>query len=400
MYSLVFALFSVVSPIQLVDTGYFYFGNTNVIGVGLLSEGGKTGEWKVYSKINPDENPKNSLFEADPIEFAKEFNQAFPLFILNFEKGIPNGSFLENHPNGKPKVIANFKEGVFEGEFVEFYEDGVIRFKGNVSDGKKEGEWREFFPLGEIKISLSYSQGVLEGRSIGYFPQGKIEWEGNFKRGKLDGPYVSFQEDSTLEKKGQFANGVPVGEWIEKVKILPEFYRKGAYSSGFKDGEWHLTNLKTDFLQAEFYEKGKLISTGEFQLPDQVLDRGRIKNGNGQRYFYDEKGNVLAKGKISKGTANGTWYFYFPESDRVSASGRLDGSDRVGTWKFYSYQGEILDQTVYYKEPEQSANLAALQSKKRSQQDGLGGQQGTGIFGQGWDINTFQQNNRNAQFLK
>ncbi len=348
---IIFVLFFLGMPLQthLLDTGYFYFGNTNLIGVGPLEDGQKSGQWRVYSKIDPEDNPQSSLLQADPIEFEKNFQKEFPMFIMNFEEGIPNGSFLENYQNGKPKIITNMQDGIFDGEFGEFYESGEMRMTGRVIGGKKEGEWKEFLKSGEVISSQFYSRGVLEGRSVRYFPGGQINWEGIFKEGNLDGPYVFYLPDSTIKQKGLFANGVRVGEWLERLEIMSDFYRKGSYKNGFKEGEWQLVNIEGKFLQSEIYEQGKLISLGQFQTSSNVLDKGKVRNGRGQRYFYDNEGNILAKGKVAKGTENGMWFFYFPESNRISATGKLEGSERVGTWNFYSYDGEIIDQTKYEK---------------------------------------------------
>ncbi|TDQ17656.1 antitoxin component YwqK of YwqJK toxin-antitoxin module [Algoriphagus boseongensis] len=375
---------------------YFYFGNTNVVGVGILSEGEKTGEWKVYSKSTADPNPIASLEPADPLDFKKNFNQEFPLFIIQFEKGIPNGPFLENYPNGKPKVVASLKEGVLDGDFGEFYPGGELHLKGKVLEGKKEGEWLEYSESGQIISTLTYSDGLIEGKGFGFYSDGDLQWEGNFKKGELDGPFAFYLPDSILKTQGQYVDGIPVGEWVEKLEILPGFYHKGTYQNGLREGEWQLTDLEGEFLQGEFYEEGRLVSVGKFQIPDSIEDKSKVKNGNGQRYFYDKQGNILARGKISKGIADGLWYFYFPESDRVSASGNLEGTDRVGSWSFYSYEGDLLDQQVYYKEssPIAISSGPARPKRKRNSNEIFGtisnGEQGTGIFGQGWNIYTFQ----------
>jgi len=354
MYTMAFALLSVFLQTQTLDTGYYYFGNTNVIGVGMLEGEEKEGEWKVYVRNNPEELPKSSLLQADPEEFERGFKQEFPLFVIDFEKGVPNGRFLENHPNGKPKVVAHMIDGVLDGEFSEFQEDGELHFTGAILQDKKDGEWIEYLKSGEIKSSLIYSQGYLDGKSHGYFPDGSVEWEGVFKKGELDGPYAYYLPDSGIKFKGQFAKNIPVGEWFEKLEIVPGFYRKGTYKNGLKEGEWQLLGSEGKILQAEQYKKGKLISLGEFQIPNPELDKNKVKNGNGKRYFYNEEGQILAKGKISKGMVKGNWYFYFPDSNRISALGQLSGSERVGTWYFYSFDGEILDQIAYGREKGES----------------------------------------------
>ncbi|TNF38825.1 MAG: toxin-antitoxin system YwqK family antitoxin [Cytophagales bacterium] len=347
MFSTVFLMLVLIFQPSKLDTGYFYFGNTNLIGVGQLKDGYKSGEWKIYPKTYPDDFPKNSILEADPADFKRNFNHETPLFIMNFEAGIPNGDFLENYPNGKPKVMVHQKDGVFEGEFGEFYESRELRLKGKVLDGKKEGEWLEYSKSGKIISYMTYSNGYAEGKGLGYYPNGNLEWEGYFKNGELDGVYTYYLSDSTLKVKGQYSGGIPVGEWMEKLEILPGFYRKGNYQDGFKEGEWGLINLEGENVQTEYYEKGKLISISEFKVPDLVVDKGKVKNGKGRRIFYDGDGNILAKGKVSRGKEVGVWYFYFPESNRISAAGKLEGNDRIGTWNFYSYQGEIIDQKRY-----------------------------------------------------
>jgi antitoxin component YwqK of YwqJK toxin-antitoxin module len=357
MYTIAIALLSVFLQTQTLDTGYYYFGNTNVIGVGILEGKEKEGEWKVYGRNDPEELPRNSLLQADPKEFAQDFNQESPLYVIFFEKGVPNGRFLENHPNGKPKVITYMTDGVLDGEFSEFYEEGKLHYTGTVLQGKKDGEWTEYLKSGELKTSASYSQGYLDGKSIGYFPDGSVEWEKVFRKGELEGPYAYYLPDSGIKIKGQYANNIPVGEWLEKLEIVPGFYREGAYKNGFKEGEWHLVDSDRKFLQAELYEEGRLISVGKFQLPNPELDRSKVKNSSGKRYFYNEEGQILAKGKISKGVEKGNWYFYFPESNRISALGQLSGSERVGTWYFYSFDGEILDQIAYGREKRKSDSL-------------------------------------------
>jgi len=343
----VLLFFEILFPTHALDIGYFYFGNSNLIGIGSLEDGQKSGEWKVYFKTNPEKKPQSSLLQADPLDFEKNFKKEFPIYLINFEQGIPNGSYLENYPNGKPKIIANMQEGIFEGEFGEFYESGELRLSGRVLGGKKEGEWKEYLESGKVIFSIFYDQGVVDGNAIGYYPEGNLKWEGIFRRGNLDGPFVFYRPDSTVYEKGQFAEGVRSGEWLEKLDILPGFYRKGNYRDGLKEGEWQLADLEGKFLQSEIYKQGRLISLGKFESPSNIVDKGKVRNGKGQRYFYDEDGNILSNGKISKGIENGVWLFYYPESNRISAKGQLQNSERVGTWYFYSYDGEIIDQTKY-----------------------------------------------------
>lgn len=389
MLAFLFLIFGFLyNPLNL-ETGYFFFGNTNLIGVGLLEDDNKVGEWKVYNKLKPEENPELSLLRADPKVFDEKYEQTKPVFILNFKADVPDGLFQQLYPTGQIKRLANYYKGEFDREYFEYLENGEISLSGNFQSGKKNGELKEFYPGGNEKMvmeysmdtldsdvktfysngnlesSIPYSKGKIDGEYSLFFPDGSIKEKGMYKEGVLGGPFSEYyeggltrssgiflndkadgewkfwNEEGVLETAGNYRVGEQVGEWKETDDIYPKYSRKGKYSAGKKEGIWVLMDESENILQEEIYQNNKLISLSAFRVNGVELPAKKVSNGKGKRIYYDENGEKIASGSISKGYRSGLWYHYFPNSGKVFSKGRYQGNEKIGTWQFYAESGEI-----------------------------------------------------------
>ncbi|WP_191322048.1 toxin-antitoxin system YwqK family antitoxin [Algoriphagus aquimarinus] len=342
--------------------------------MGNLDQGKKWGEWKVYSKINP-ETTDNSIFdEADPKVFDKQFNQEFPMFIINFSDDLPNGIFQENYPGGSIKSLAFFEDGELMNGYKEFYENGEKKSTGQLDKGKRVGDWQEYFESGQIKSSIAYVEGIVEGNALyyypdgllefkmsyaqgepnglyeAYFPDGEIKEKGIFKNGNPEGEWLSKNSDRKIEIQGSFQEGVRSGEWLEQVDIIPEYFRKGNYTKGMKEGEWFVLDSNGEILQSEKYQNGNLVSVIEIRHAEKLKRPEIVNNGKGQRIYINKDGFIQAKGKITKGQRVRKWFFYYPNSNNLVSTGRFEDSEKRGVWDFYSFEGELIDQIEYRPE--------------------------------------------------
>ncbi|MBN7813793.1 toxin-antitoxin system YwqK family antitoxin [Algoriphagus pacificus] len=384
VFSIALSLFSITEE----NPSYFYFGSVNLIGVGNLEDGKKSGEWKVYSKKVPQETQESIFDPADPQLFEKEFNQEFPLFVINFSDDLPEGIFQENYPSGSIKILAIFENGELENDFKEFYENGEIKYTGQLAAGERIGEWIEYFESGQVKSKTSYSEGLVDGPAFfytpegtlitkifysggeidglyeAYFPDGELKEQGAFKNGIPTGEWKSYDADRKIQFQGSFIEGLPSGTWLEQMKIIPDYFRKGNYQKGLKEGEWIVSDATGRQIQTENYKAGKLISVTAQQQGNWLKDPNLVKKGNGQMTFFDEQGFVIAKGKVSKGEITGRWSYYYPNSDRLSSSGRIEGSEKIGTWNFYSFDGELIDQMEFKPAPKSEAGFRNANSSR------------------------------------
>lgn len=367
VFSLLISLF--LNP--EIEPAYYYFGNSDLVGVGNIVSGKKSGEWKVYSKIEPDNSNQSTFEELDSQTFEMFYNQDLPVYIINFSEDLPNGLFQENYPSGSIKTLAFLQNGELNDDFKEFFENGEKKFIGTYANGKKVGEWQEYNEEGQIKSSIKYKVGLADGSATYFYPDGRAEVKLSYSKGEPDGLYEAFFPDGEIRESGHFNNGVPTGswlsfnldrktkfqgiyengfragEWLEIVEILPEYYRKGNYENGLKEGEWVVNDGEGNQVQIETYKEGKLMTVIEIWNADKLKNEEILKNGNGQRIFFDEQGFIKAKGRISKGEINGNWSFYFPNSNRLASSGKLLGIERIGIWEFYSFDGEVIDRIDY-----------------------------------------------------
>lgn len=375
---------------------FFYFGNTNLIGVGPIEEGKKSGIWKIYKRVNELDAPQESLDAVKGVEVEEAFDLSKPIYQITFKDNQPDGLMEEFYANGQIKKLVNFSNGKLNGEFFEFSESGEVLLSGQYVDNFKEGDWNSYYRDGSKKSEYSYSNNLLEGTTKNYFPNGLIaevipfeagklqgtyqaffpngqlqksvqflndvengeykrfyedgqpEIIGSFSKGELNGSWENFDNLGALISKGEYQAGIQVGTWKEQIREVQGFYRVGEYKEWNKEGIWKVVDEMGFVFQEEQFVENRLVSFGEFKTKDgRVLDAGKLINGTGKRLVYDREGHLLEKGRYSKGVRTGVWLTYYPKSTAVASSGSYVGGEKVGTWRYFGLNGESLGEESF-----------------------------------------------------
>ncbi|MFN3999809.1 toxin-antitoxin system YwqK family antitoxin [Algoriphagus sp.] len=375
---------------------YFYFGNINLIGIGPLEDGKKQGAWKVYGRIEELEDPRITVEPVRDGDLVEYFDLTNPLYQINFKENLPDGIMEEFYPDGKIKKLVNFSEGKLNGDFFEFSKTGEVLLSGSYLDDQKSGDWISYFSNGNKKSEYSYLDNQLHGPNRIYYSNGVLAEIIPFEAGKLQGTYQTFFPNGTVQKTMEFDNdlehgafkyyfedgrlevsgsyakgelednwenydnfgqliaygtyqgGLKEGEWQEQIPEIQGLYRVGIYTEGNKTGSWKITDGEGFVYQNELFENGRLVSINEFTTPTgKVLDGGKLNKGKGKRIIYDREGNLLEKGRYSKGLRNGVWYTYYPQSDMIASSGSYVEGRKNGTWKYYDMTGELLSEDYF-----------------------------------------------------
>jgi antitoxin component YwqK of YwqJK toxin-antitoxin module len=386
---------------------YFYFGNTNLIGAGPLEDGKKQGAWKIYRRVEALEEPRVTVEKVKDEDLDQKFDLASPLYQINFNENLPDGIMEEFYPTGEIKKLVNFSTGKLNGEFFEFSESGEVLLSGQYLDDFKEGDWNSYYRDGSKKSEYFYTKNLLQGTTKNYYPNGNlaetipfeagklqgtyqaffpngevqktvefendlengvykryfedghIEVSGAYSKGELDGIWENFNNLGHLISRGVFQVGYKIGEWQEQLPEIQGFYRLGNYKAGSKVGSWKIIDTNGFVYQEEEFEDGKLVSISEFSTPSgKILDAGTLKKGKGKRIVYDGEGNLLEKGRYSKGLRNGIWYTYYPKSDLIASSGSYVEGRKTGTWRNYDMTGEIRNED-YFEEGDSSESREA-----------------------------------------
>ena len=99
--------------------------------------------------------------------------------------------------------------------------------------------------------------------------------------------------------------------------------------------------------QEETYLLGSLAAISEFTTKSGlVLDAGQLEKGDGRRFFFDQEGNRLEKGRYANGQRTGIWYTYFPSTNLVASSGGYVANKKRGTWKYYDINSQLISEEI------------------------------------------------------
>jgi antitoxin component YwqK of YwqJK toxin-antitoxin module len=375
---------------------YFYFGNTNLVGVGPLEAGKKQGAWKIYGRVEALDDPRITVESVKDVDLNEDFDLKTPLYQINFNENLPDGIMEEFYPTGQIKKLVNFSIGKLNGDFFEFSETGEVLLSGSYLDDQKSGDWISYFSNGNKKSEYSYENNLLNGPTQNYYPNGvlaeiipflanklqgtyraffpsgavqktmefendlehgvfkryfedgRMEVSSSYARGELEGSWENYDNLGQLISKGTYHGGYRIGEWQEQLPEIQGFYRIGNYKEGSKTGSWKIIDPNEFVYQEEQFENGRLVSITEFKTPSgKILDAGTLKKGKGKRVIYDGEGNLLEKGRYSKGLRNGIWYTYYPKSDLIASSGSYVEGRKTGTWRYYDMTGESLGEELF-----------------------------------------------------
>jgi uncharacterized protein len=376
--------------------GFFYFGNSNLVGTGKMEGESKEGVWRIYSRKLLLENPGPAVAAVQEQEVKENFNLDMPLYQLEFKDNLLDGVFEEFFPEGTAKKVVNYQKGMLHGDFFEFSKEGEVLLSGSYFQGEKSGDWFVYRSDGSLKSEYSYQNNALNGFSIAYYASGQVSERIPFQMGEINGVYESFFPDGgpkqrvvfvdgqeqgeftqfhadgklaivanfakgilegiwedyddqgRLLSKGIYQQGDRVGEWKEIYPLVPEFYQKGNYENGAKSGAWQVLGKEEFVHQEEIYKDGVLIEFSAFTTRSgEILDAGSLSNGDGRRVMFDGEGNRLEKGRYINGLRTGTWFTYFPQTSLVASSGTYAAGEKRGTWKQYDFKGQLVSEQVF-----------------------------------------------------
>ncbi len=150
-----------------------------------------------------------------------------------------------------------------------------------------------------------------------------------------------------LAQENKTENGLKVGEWEEKDN-RGYVTAKGTYQDDIRTGKWlfyispvaRYTNVPD--VEGNYNESG--MKTGKWTLTDSKTKMTIVSNFEnnlleGETRYYNEKGELLAKGLMNTGIRHGKWFFY--KNNAKKTEGFYQDGVKIDTWVY-----------DYYPEPE------------------------------------------------
>jgi antitoxin component YwqK of YwqJK toxin-antitoxin module len=189
-------------------------------------------------------------------------------------------------------------KGLKQGYWKKEYPNGKLMYKGFFIDGKPYGEMRKFYENGMLKASMNYDKKNEHVKTVIYYEDGDIAAVGFYYQEKKDSiwNYYSYYSKTVITTES-YIKGIKNGlekHYYETGALSEEIawqnnLREGIWNQYFEDGKPKLkTSNSKNKLQGSysfFYPGGQLYISGSY------IDNKR----NGPWKFYDENGKVKSE---------------------------------------------------------------------------------------------------------
>jgi antitoxin component YwqK of YwqJK toxin-antitoxin module len=223
------------------------------------------------------------IFLSAAFAFNIASAQKDTVFNQTDAKGLKQGYWKKEYPNGKPMYKGFFKDGKPFGEMRRYFESGDLKAI-MLYDNKNE----------HIKTKIFYEDGEPAAEGLYYHEQkdsiwiyfsyysGTVVTSETYNKGAKDGIEKHFYENSQLSEEIEWKNNLKDGIWNQY----------------FEDGKTKLKALyslnKLKGLYTIYYPKGNLFIVGFYS------DNKR----NGKWTFYDDFGKVKSEIVYNQGKAD------------------------------------------------------------------------------------------------
>ena len=127
LQKLVLLLF--LGPLTAQGQGFFYFGNSNLVGTGKMEGKSKEGIWKVYGRKEFLDNPSPAVAAVAEQEVKETFSLEVPQYQLEFKDNLLDGVFEEFYPEGMAKKVVNYQKGLLHVIFLNLVRWGSCSFQ-------------------------------------------------------------------------------------------------------------------------------------------------------------------------------------------------------------------------------------------------------------------------------
>ncbi|MCW2119095.1 energy transducer TonB [Flavobacterium sp. 7A] len=171
------------------------------------------------------------------------------------------------------RIVADYDASTELYLIKDYYKSGVLQMEGHSktkNNGSKEGEFTFYYENGQKKTVNNYLKSRLTGKESQWHENGQKKLEGEYADSK-NGFSNQFRMDQYWNVDGNHLIINGTGLYENKGD---NFFDKGWYKNGIKDGEW-TGQYNKDKTYTETYKKGELVS-------------GVSKDNNGTAYHYTE----------------------------------------------------------------------------------------------------------------
>ncbi len=204
-------------------------------------------------------------------------------------------------------------KGMKQGFWRKNFPDGTPRYEGNFKDDQPEGVFRYFQETGELKMVCFYSDRGTKSHCKGFDAKGNIISDGNYLKQQKDSVWTYYNEAKQVVARESYNAGTKINTWFV-------YYPEGqvseemSYQNGKRHGAWK-----------QYYEDGSVRLSSNY------------KEGNlhGKTTYFFENGKPKLMGNYVEDLRQGTWYHYEENGNIKETEVFKDGvSENLNIQKF------------------------------------------------------------------
>lgn len=230
--------------------------------------------------------------------------------LQTLEGSIPDGTYTEFYPEGRPRTVKPVLAGKVNGTLKAYYPSGAVQAEAGYLAGEKEGTFSYFTEEGALLMEASYSRGLLNGWKKEFGPDGAVTSRTFYIDNVPGSPPVQTAEaaaapaaipETDAAGAGQAADGQALVTVTAKRLARGErfsFRLNGKYLGRVQlDGDLNLMKIQGKFPDGTvkaFGKEGQLQKEFVFEHRDLVLLRVYDEAGKPAEYAY-EKDKAIKK---------------------------------------------------------------------------------------------------------
>ncbi len=236
------------------------------------------------------------------------------------------------HPDGRRAAQGDLVDGLQEGTWTFWHDNGAVEARGDYHRDERTGTWTHWYPDGTLRMRGTYRGERQQGLWEFWHPNGRLQCRGEYHDGREHGEWTFWAVDGTELQRGCFDAGKRCLQWSEFTPATGTTAR-GKYLADVPVGTW--TKVAADGTRTTLcYPLPDAIQVVHETWDDGSTRReGFVRDGvpfgmwvtrhrggalramvtfaagtpGGELLTCDADGQVLARGPVQDGRADGTW---------------------------------------------------------------------------------------------
>jgi antitoxin component YwqK of YwqJK toxin-antitoxin module len=261
----------------------------------------------------------------------------------SFDHGVPQGSWVSWHENGKKSREIEFEAGV-KRRSTTLYRNGIPQLAQRYDADGNSIVHIKFYPKGEKQTESAMRNGQKHGVERSWWPNGQLREQGELIEGRKEGQWRLWSPDGRLASIEEYKDRIRVED--ENFPAYPDHAPEWAplpqVRSEIRAPDPKLTcpdgaRVSKDTVRMGMAEMSNLAGA--------ELD-GAIESLANLMQFAVRRTESCVTGLL-KPQKNGPAFFWHPEQDLLLASGEYRDDQQIGVWRGWGPDGRLRSEGTY-----------------------------------------------------